>query len=263
VRPDEPRDPHITAFHATSDGASIAQIADLTRALDFPMEVSYRPADIEEVPIPSIAHLRPGHFAAIVGETDGRYILDDPLLGGEVWISQAALREQSSGYFLVPEGERPAGWTAPPARSLDHVRGKCGSPDGERQRCCPPGECCDGGTGGSCPTQGMAGYSFNALHAGIMLGDTPLGYAPPKGPAVPFGVQYHQRGATQPTTPTFTNMGSLWFPVWIAYIEDDPSNLLAPASLVGFGGGTYYYEQDSENASHRHEKPKPDWLKRR
>ena len=79
------------------------------------MEPAFRPAGVEEIPIPSIAHLRPGHFAANVGEANGRYMLDDPLLGGEVWVTAAALREQSSGYFLVPEGEAPAGWTAPPS----------------------------------------------------------------------------------------------------------------------------------------------------
>ena len=167
VHPDEPRAPEITAFHATPDGASIRQIADLSRSVDFPMEPAFRPAGAEEVPIPSIAHLHPGHFAAIVGEANGRYILDDPLLGGEFWISETALREQSSGYFLVPEGERPQGWTAP-TTSLERVRGKCAAPKGEELPVCEDGSspCCDPGTGGSCPGTPMASYSFNPLHAG-------------------------------------------------------------------------------------------------
>jgi YD repeat-containing protein len=249
IYPDQPRHPDIAAFHATVEGASVAQIADLARAVDFPMEPAYRGESTSEVPIPSIVHLKPGHFGAIVGEANGFYILDDPLLGGEVWMSEAALREQSSGYFLVPEGDRPAGWSTPAPEAAASVRGKCATAQPLDQPPCTSGECCSGtggGCGGSASGGGGAGawmarYSLHPVHAGLMIRDTPVGYAPPVGPAVGFGVFYNQRGATQPNTPTYGNMGSLWFPFWTAYIEDDPANGLAPATFVGFGGGMLKY----------------------
>jgi RHS repeat-associated protein len=241
IYPDEPRRPEIVAFHATVDGASVAQIADLSRAVDFPMEPVYRGDSKSEVPIPSIVHLNPGHFGAIVGEANGFYMLDDPLLGGEVWMSEAALREQSSGYFLVPEGERPSGWTAPTTELAANVRGKCATAQPLDQPPCTSGQCCSG-AGGQCGgNPPMALYSLHPVHAGLMIRDTPVGYAPPVGPDVRFTVLYNQRGATQPNTPTYGNMGSLWFPYWTAYIEDDPANGLAPATLVGFGGGMLKY----------------------
>jgi RHS repeat-associated protein len=237
VDPEAPRPSEITAFHATVDGASVAQIANLSRAVDFPLKPAFRGPDAVEVPIPSIAHMNPGHFSAIVGEANGFYILDDPLLGGEVWISEAALREQSSGYFLVPEGPLPEGWTTPAAAAVTKVRGKCASAVPIDQFGCPSGGGCPDSSGGGGGGAWMAIYRFDQLHAGLIIRDAPVGYAPPVGPDVWFAVEYHQRGATQPTTPAFGNMGPLWLPQWTAYIEDDPANLLAPASLVGMGLG--------------------------
>jgi RHS repeat-associated protein len=238
VRPGEPRHPDIVAFHATHDGASVAQIADLTRGVDFPMEAAYRPSGVGEIPIPSIAHLRPGHFTAIVGEQGGHYILDDPLLGGEVWISKAALNEQASGSFLVPEGEIPAGWRAATTEEKS-VRGKCAWVKPLKQPDCTFANGCYPRVGGVCPRRKkrMAQYSFDPITASLILGDSPVGYAPPVGPEVEFEVRYRQAGGTEPTTYTFSNLGSLWFSRVIAYIEDNPSNLQAPASMIGFGGG--------------------------
>jgi RHS repeat-associated protein len=205
------------------------------------MEAAQRPATGGgDIPIPSIAHIRPGHFTAIVGESDGRYILDDPILGGEVWVSKEALLEQSSGYFLVPEDEIPSGWQATTTEAASAVRGKCAWVKGEKAPGCPQSGCCPG-TGGGCGGQPMVAYSFDPIRASVILDDTPLRYAPPVGPSVKFGVRYRQAGGTEPTTYTFSNMGTLWYPLAIAYIEDDPGNLSAPAAAVGFGGGYLRY----------------------
>lgn len=228
----------VRSFHATHDGASVAQIAELARSVDFPLKAAFRGPDAHEVPIPSIVHIEPGHYSAIVGEANGFYILDDPLLGGEFWISEAALREQSSGYFLVPEGPLPEGWTTAEPAAVASVRGKCAAPVGDEPPPCDPSQSCCEGVGGNCGGQPpMAVYSFHPLHAGLMIRDTPVGYTPPVGPQVNFKVQYRQRGATQPATATYGNMGASWFPYWTAYIEDDPSNGLAPAKMIGFGAG--------------------------
>ena len=39
---------------------------------------------IGEIPVPSIVHFRSQHYSAIVGQQDGKYILMDPGLGGQV-----------------------------------------------------------------------------------------------------------------------------------------------------------------------------------
>ena len=66
----------------------------------------------ETVPVPAIVHWRVGHFAAIVGERDGRFEVRDPNFGHQgLWVTQAALDAEASGYFLAPaEAAKTSGW---------------------------------------------------------------------------------------------------------------------------------------------------------
>ncbi len=56
--------------------------------------------------LPAVVHWRSGHFAAILQreESTGRplYRVQDPTFGDEIWISEAALEDEASGYFLIP-----------------------------------------------------------------------------------------------------------------------------------------------------------------
>ncbi|WP_210240178.1 hypothetical protein, partial [Mesorhizobium sp. M2E.F.Ca.ET.154.01.1.1] len=57
----------------------------------------------QAVPVPSIVHWKVGHFAAIVGQANGRYhVRDSVFSGSDLWVTQAALDAEASGYFLVP-----------------------------------------------------------------------------------------------------------------------------------------------------------------
>jgi RHS repeat-associated protein len=77
---------------------------------------------------------------------------------------------------------------------------------------------------------GMAGYSFHTLLASLRITDTPLDYAPPYGPAIPFTLTYTQRGEGQPAAAGFTNLGPKWQLNWLSYLMDDPAE---PAALHG------------------------------
>ncbi len=97
-----------------------------------------------------------------------------------------------------------------------------------------------GGNTMSCP-KGMAGYSFNALHASLRVQDTPLGYAPPIGPSVAFSFIYNQRDTTRDTNVNFSNLGPRWTLANLSYIEDNPASLTNIVRCYVQGGGSEDY----------------------
>ena len=62
-----------------------------------------------DFPVPSVAHLKSGHYAALLRRDGARYLIDDPALGGQAWVREEALAEESSGVFVVPSELAPAG----------------------------------------------------------------------------------------------------------------------------------------------------------
>jgi RHS repeat-associated protein len=253
ARPGERRHEAIRDFHAKPEGASLQEVEALSAEIGLDLEMAQREPNAELV-IPAVIHLKPGHFAALVREEGGRYLLDDPLLGGDVWLSRSALEEEASGYFLVPRGTARPGWQKPDRAAAEKVRGKCiipvpfagntGQPHcqlqnqcGTSPRCLRPNELpCDCGTSGA-----MAIYSFHTARPNLHISDTPVGYSPPRGPQVRFGVYYNHREFYQPLTFYFSNLGEKWAFDWLSYLEDDPANPSAQVSLYVRGGGLENY----------------------
>ncbi len=97
---------------------------------------------------------------------------------------------------------------------------------------------CDANTG--CPAKApMAGYSIHLLLASLHISDTPISYAPQRGPRVDFEVVYNQREANQPQVFDFGNFGPKWTHSWLSYVTDYSSP--ATASVYVRGGGTETY----------------------
>jgi hypothetical protein len=214
--------PEIARFKAKHEGTSLAEVQELARRAGLAMQMARRPVDQNDIPVPSIIHLKPGHFSAVVKQMGERFMLLDPMLGGEMWFSRAALQAEASGYFLVPRGNLSPGWTEVKPTEAQAVRGKCqgaiqGTYKGEGARppceeydpewpCCLPekmkDECCiaNGEKQGQQGAQGMAFYAFNAFMGALDIFDNPVGYLPPRGPAVKFLTRYHQRDGQQPQT---------------------------------------------------------------
>ena len=225
-------------FPATMDGASLADIQDLADQTDLKLQMAKRDGPDAAIPIPSLVHLKQGHFSALVEERGGRLRLDDPLLGGEIWMSREAFEEESSGFFLVPQARLPKGWRAAERNETEIIRGKCLYAVGDTGGTRPPDICepCQGG--GS----GMATYGFHLLRASLSITDSPVGYAPPVGPDVRFHVSYHQREYGQPTAFFYSNLGTRWVHDWMSYIEDDPTAVGDPIVLYPRGGGSEPYQ---------------------
>ena len=96
-------------------GTSLAEVAALAKRAHAALVPVFRKPG-ETVPVPAIVHWRVGHFAAIVGERDGRFQVRDPNFGHQgLWVTQAALDAEASGYFLVPaEAAKTSGWPGSP-----------------------------------------------------------------------------------------------------------------------------------------------------
>ncbi len=130
-------------------------------------------------------------------------------------MTAATLTEESSGYAFLPGSVPPDGWQV--ATDVD-ARGMIG-------RSCPPGSPgpdppCDNCKG----NVGMAGYYFNPVTAGLMISDTPVGYAPAIGPSPQFELRYNSRELLLPQIFSFSNFGPRWVFDWLSYAEERPAS---------------------------------------
>jgi RHS repeat-associated protein len=116
------------------------------------------------------------------------------------------------------------------------------------------GDLCPGSTA---PQPQMALYSAHAMLASLNIEDTPIHYAPPRGPTLDVTVTYSQREGQQPATFNYSNLGPKWTFNWMSYVTDDPNNSAANASVYlprggvegysGFNSGTQSYTADAQS----------------
>jgi hypothetical protein len=162
-------------YRSGPSGVTLAQVADLADRAHLPHRLVFR-APGQLVPLPSIVHWKVTHFAAIVGESNGRLHVQDPTFGTDLWITRQALDSESSGYFLVPDSQQDAGWREVTTSEAAQVRGmgytgtnKPGSTTPQHDKTKP----------GTCPaSHGMCDYNFTEMTVSLNLNDTPVGYAP-------------------------------------------------------------------------------------
>jgi RHS repeat-associated protein len=189
----------------------------------------------------SVIHWKLNHYSALLKEKNGVYLIQDSTFsdfyGRELWISKEALEEESDGYFLVPEGSLPAGWQSVTFEEGQKVwgRGSTHGPDandyGEKEWKCPTGKC---------PTNGMAQYNAHLMLVSLNIADIPVGYAPPRGPAMEFQVTYNQKDWTSQTSPNYSNLGSKWTFDFFSYINDaGESGNRDTVTRFGRGGGVF------------------------
>jgi YD repeat-containing protein len=237
LHPDQSLDPRLLRYPSSNQGTSLAEIATLARTTGLPLRAFKRERG-SEIPVPAVVHWKAGHFAAIVAQNGDRFLTKDLTFGDDHWVSRAAVEAESTGYMLVA---RPAtseqGWRPVDDAEGAAVRGKgaTGNPNpGSTAPTDPKKPNC--GSGGN----GMPAYDFHLAIVSLNVTDTPVGYVPPRGPAIQIGITYNSREDFQPATFTFTNMGSRWSFNWLSYIEDDdPNNAGQTIRLAERGGGSF------------------------
>jgi len=99
----------IVQSRSTVHGMSLTEVWKLSEKLQMNMQMAVRSTDVRFL-LPSVVHWRAGHYAALLKEENGHYLVQDPTFGDEFWVSRAALNQEASGFFLVPAGPLPEGW---------------------------------------------------------------------------------------------------------------------------------------------------------
>jgi RHS repeat-associated protein len=244
-------------------GYNLSELVELAHTQQQDVSAIYR-ARGTKVPVPSVVHWKSGHYAAVISaatHSDGRYYhVRDAALERDTWISEAALEDEASGYFLatMPEQTEP-GWRLASVEESQAVIGAGttsapggpgggGSGDG-----CPgapsglggnsnPNSCGCLGAGGGAPgpnPAAMIQHSTEAMIVSLALSDTPVVYHPPKGPQVPLTLAYNQREINQPATFTYSNVGPGWSFAGTPHIIDTPSAPTSNAKLYLATGGSH------------------------
>jgi len=145
----------IKQSRSTAQGISLADVNALAAKIAMPMQMAKRTEGSDFI-VPAVIHWKLGHYAALVGQQDGKYIVHDTTFGGARFlVSAKTLEEETSGYFLVPVGRLPQGWTSVSQAEGSKVLGR-GNPGDDNPYCLGPtdvnsgdGDCGNGGVGDS------------------------------------------------------------------------------------------------------------------
>jgi len=217
--------------HATTNGYSLGQLARLSLDLGMHYRMAHR-ATGAALLVPSVVHLKVGHYAALLKDEEGRCLVQDPTFGDGRWVTRRALEEEASGFFLIPPAnDLPKGWREVNDGEAARVWGRgiiTQPPDPPA----PPDPTTK--TNPPCP---MAVSSVYLMQVSLLLKDSPVGYTPAVGPSVVFRTAYTQRESGQPALFTYSNLGSKWTFDWLAFIQDDPSSLSSDVKYYTDGGG--------------------------
>ncbi|MGX5805916.1 RHS repeat-associated core domain-containing protein [Bradyrhizobium sp. Arg314] len=247
-------------YRAGPNGTNLAEVAGLADKAGLSHRLILRKPG-QDVPVPSIVHWKVGHFAAIVGQANGRFhIRDSVFSSSDFWITQAALDAEASGYFLTPS-DIPVDnrWRTVDAREASAIWGKGptngirpGDPNdpnanspgpgpGPTPPISPPTPQAGPPTPPPNPNCPLCGYNIKESSVAVSLSDTPVGYTPPIGPSAKVEISYNQREDSQPAVFSFFNVSPKWTMGWLSYVTDDPANPGANVSRYMRGGGAFYY----------------------
>ncbi len=250
----------IAQYHPSVAGTTMTELKALGASVGLQLQM-WRASSVEQFPVPSVVHLRSQHFSAIAETKDGKYRLRDPGLGGDIWMSADALRDETTGYVLAAtrplgdewravsdgEGQAAIGHCTPGKPSSDDpapdypgptAPGPGSSSGGDRDSNPPAEKEPDGPTGKDpkekppCVT-GMPCYSFHPTNASLVIDDTPLGYAPAVGPGITFRLSYSHRNYKTPSTFGYGNVGPLWTFNSLSYVTDNTTMVLPPYTVTG------------------------------
>jgi RHS repeat-associated protein len=235
TEPENPATAIIEESVSTQKGLSLSQVAQLSKKIGINYQMAFREKGAAFV-VPSVVHWKVGHFAAMVRQEGDRYLLEDPTFGNTVWPTQAALEEETSGYFLIPPAELPPGWRSVGASEGESIWGKGqtagNDPDVFTCRDMQTRPC------GSRSCHGMAVSSVHLMLANLQVRDIPVGYTPPVGPSVRFAVRFNSQSTIPQAAAVTTDMlGTGWTYDWLSFIQDQPQSPMADVKYFAGGGG--------------------------
>jgi RHS repeat-associated protein len=219
---------------STKNGFSAKELAELSRQLGMNYQVAFRSAGAEVI-LPAVVHWKVGHYAALIARDGELLRAEDPTFGtSKVWLSDDALDDEASGYFLVRPGALPSGWRAVSESEAHQVWGKGTTLKSYEDATTPYDEKLCGGGGG----RGMAKWNVHLLLASHEVEDTPIGYTPPIGPPIDITASYSALNGWPDFGLPYSNISQEWRLNWVAYLMDDPMNPFGDIRFAADGGGS-------------------------
>ncbi|EJB01774.1 RHS repeat-associated core domain protein [Rhizobium leguminosarum bv. trifolii WSM597] len=243
-------------YRASENGTNLKEVSQLADKVKLDHQLIKRSTG-QKIPVPSVVHWKVGHFAAIVGEANGRFHIRDSVFdGSDMWVTKAALDEETTGYFLVPKDvDSDPSWQRLGASDAAKVWGK-GPTSATRMGDAGDPNASDPDPDAPLPNSPWIGlsrpgsnrecplcvYNIKESSVSVSLSDTPLGYEPPIGPSMKVKISYNQREDSQPQNFNFYNVSPKWTLNWLSYVTDDPANAGANVSRFLSGGGSFVYK---------------------
>jgi len=237
-------------------GCSLKSLARVTRQEQWLMVGVERPDDAKDFPVPSVVHMKEGHYVGLLGEEAGLVLAYDPMSGLRHF-RREVLNAETSGRFLVPVAKAPAGWRELSDEDLSSTVGRSGwyggfldGPENNCENCeqCPPGAGSggkgsggkgsggagsgDNGPGGSgagpnspcggeiCTAAGMAQWLVTEPNINLWLRDTPIICQPAYGPAVGLDLRYKQRDEFSGSQSDVSSFGPGWNSRWLSWVDN-------------------------------------------
>ena len=225
---------------STTNGTSLAQMWELSERMGMNMQMAKRQPGAS-VLTPSMVYWKLGHFSALVREFNGRYLAEDTTFAEQIWLTRETLDAEAMGYFLVPVGALPPGWSSVSLEEARNIWGRM-TPTSRDSRMVKSNDRkfpdCEGEQ--APPPVGMARYAVHAMQVSLNIVDVPLSYTPPRGPAVEMRVTYNQRESLQPAVFNYSNLGPKWTFDWLSYITADPAPMTNDDEIVFSVGSAVY-----------------------
>jgi RHS repeat-associated protein len=178
-------------------GFSLAALAEMASRHQLGLVPAFREAG-SAVVVPSLVHWKQNHYAAIVAEENGRYLVKDPTFDIAIWMTAEALDEEASGYFLIPAQIHPRGWQTISLKEAGQIYGKGYRnrfKDDHGPKCdCFPCEDGSGGAGtGSGKPCGMAAWKVQEPNINLAVWDIPMSYEAAYGPSFVLELNWRNR----------------------------------------------------------------------
>ena len=209
------------------NGTTLTQLKQFAKEQGLKYQLAFRSPGADVI-VPSIVNWKFGHHAALTKNEGNGYLVEDATMADRFVITKKAIDQETSGYFLVPEGSLPTGWRSVNDAEGAAVWGKGPVPPATKATPPPDQNKC-----------GMAGYYVDPSRINLMILDTPLFYTPPHGAPIEFKAAYSQLDQGAIATRNFTNIGPQWNTNWVNFVIDDPTN--QATTTYGPAGGVLSY----------------------
>lgn len=236
---------------STKEGFSMAALSKISPAIGLQTRVVRRVKG-QPVPVPSVMHLRSGHYAAVLAKSEGGYSIVDPTFGNNTRMSERAVDDECSGLFLVVQDTTQAmlvdgsQLTAVSEAEAASTFGKGHSGNGD-----------PGTTKKICPCEGMATYSFHKMATSLSVQDAPLSIVSPLGPPLALEIAYHQRENGRASSPSYTHFGEQWVSDWMSWI-DEVEAIAGDVMVYLPGGGHEEHEINAQTSTTKLYTRQPD-----